>query len=366
MNYKNKYLKYKLKYMNKTGGTKEENNNFLLHGTNLFYIQDIKKDGLNGKYNEEIYNIILKYWGIIKNKTTVTPYIDYFIDRQKIIRVKKHYISLSFTGKLNVAEEYSIGNRKFGEGPKYFLNNFKEYINKYKNEITEEMKNDFDLLYNASRNPGIILAINKNDFTKIQSLDIEELDNWEHTLDFPIPADKLYIRRNKNDYILLLSPEGEEYINELKCNFIDFIEEEKIRLEQYKLKEEEKVRSLDDWKITIPYNNPNTTLYKYQIENGITISAQYDIFSTQYFSIKIIKDNDIDIHIKINIINTNFITEIIKNKGLDIFLSNPEFKYKLQLVLNGIMETNPEFIIIKKLLTIKKELLEKIIEIFPL
>lgn len=359
MNYKNKYLKYKIKYadlMNKMGGTKEENNNFLLHGTNLFYINDIKKTGLDGKYNERLYNIILKYWRIIKNKTTVTPYIEYFIERQEDYRNREE-ISLSFTGRLNVAEEYSSGSKKFGEGPKFFLQNFQEYIYKYKDLVTKQMKSDFDLLLEASRYPGIILAINKNDFIKLRDLSIEELNNWEHILDFPVPSNKLYIRRNDNDYVLLLSPEGEEYINKLEC---EFIEKEKNKLDELK--------PSSDMKINIPYNNKYSTIYKYEIVNeitGLTISAQYDTFGTPYFSLKIINFKDIDIHIKINIINTNYETLIIKNVGFNIFMNNTDFKDNLQLVINGFMEVIPDTTIKEKLFTIKKELLKKIIEIFP-
>ena len=58
-----------------------------------------------------------------KGYTSGDLYINMFIDRQQTIRETGH-ISLSFTGRSAVAEEYSHGVRKFGEGPSHFFNNF--------------------------------------------------------------------------------------------------------------------------------------------------------------------------------------------------------------------------------------------------
>ncbi len=217
-NYEKKYLKYKKKYLNlvnQLGGTKEENNNFLLHGTNLFYIDDIIKNGLTGLYNQQIYNIIEKYWPKIRH-LALDGYVNDFIYRQNLMYVN-HTPSLSFTGQLSVAKEYSEGVRKFGEGPSRFLRTMKEYIiNSKKEELSEDLCEAYKFLLKAYQNPGLILAIDKNDFEQTKDLSIENLDKWEHTLSFSIPNDKLYIRRGNKDYIKLLSEEGQKYINTLK------------------------------------------------------------------------------------------------------------------------------------------------------
>ena len=87
IDYKLKYLKYKNKYLslkNHFGGTKEEGNNYLLHGTSLFYIDYIKDFGLSGLYIPEIYNKIKKFWPKIKHLSS-DPYVYWFIERQERI-----------------------------------------------------------------------------------------------------------------------------------------------------------------------------------------------------------------------------------------------------------------------------------------
>ena len=128
MFYQQKYLKYKSKYLTlkkQVGGTKEENNNFILHGTSLFYIEDIKINGLTGIYNQKIYDIITKYWPTI-SYLAQDGYVGYFIERQTRIRENISSISLSFTGEYSIAKEYSEGARQFGEGPSRFLGTLKD------------------------------------------------------------------------------------------------------------------------------------------------------------------------------------------------------------------------------------------------
>jgi len=64
---------------------KKENNNYLLHRTNLFYIDDIKINGLNGLYNQNIYDMIEFYWPIISHLSR-DNYVSYFLERQKEVR----------------------------------------------------------------------------------------------------------------------------------------------------------------------------------------------------------------------------------------------------------------------------------------
>lgn len=348
--YYKKYLKYKNKYLtlkNQFGGTKEENNNYLLHGTNLFYIDDIKKNGLSGFYNQEIYNIIIKYWPII-SYLAIEPYVGYFIQRQKEIR-STGTVSLSFTGQSSVAEEYSSGVRKFGEGPSRFLRTLKEYFFRNK-EIPEDMIRDKNVLEEAQNYPGIILAIDKNDFEATKHL---RIDMWEHVLDFPIPADKLYIRKDKNNYIKLLSEEGILYIDKLKS---DFLEKERLIREEI-----ERIKLLEGWN-TETKDGP--ILYYVQKNNGtIFFRAQYDIYEEDryphYLQVTINNYSDININISIrNILKTDDY-EIKTNsfEGYDLIISNSELKEKLKEVINGIMNFIPE----------ERELkiLEKLIEKFP-
>ena len=141
--YKKKYYKYKSKYLtlkNQFAGTKEEGNNYLLHGTNLFYIDDIKKNGLTGLYNQEIYDTIKKHWPTI-SYLAKDPYVGMFIERQEDIRSTDR-VSLSFTGQSSVAEEYSSGVRQFGEGPSRFLTTLREYFSQNK-DISEDMISGF-------------------------------------------------------------------------------------------------------------------------------------------------------------------------------------------------------------------------------
>ena len=58
---------------------------------------------------------------------------------------------------------------------------FKEYLNsKCKHEISEDIKNHYELIENASDYPGIILAVKINEFESLTCY-VEELDKWEYT-----------------------------------------------------------------------------------------------------------------------------------------------------------------------------------------
>ena len=352
--YKSKYYKYKKKYLtlkDQFAGTKEEGNDYLLHGTNLFYIDDIKKNGLSGVYNQTIYNIIKKNWPTISNLAR-DPYVGYFIERQKEIRLTGR-IELSFTGQSSVAEEYSSGARKFGEGPSRFLTTLQKYFNENK-EASEDMIRDKFFLEEASRYPGIILAIDKNDFEDTKHLPIESLDEWEHVLSFPIPADKLYIRKYKNDYIKLLSEEGISYIDKLKY---DFLEKERLMREDI-----ERIRLLEGWE-TETRDGPIYFSYKIQKKNGtVTFQAVYDINSEDkyphYLELKINNYSDININIVIeNILETeDYEIKAKLFEGYDLIISNSELKEKLKSVIDGIMIFIPE--------ERKVKILEKLIEKF--
>ena len=360
-NFKEKYLKYKSKYVNlinQFGGTAEEYNNFLLHGTNLFYIDDIIKNGLTGKYNQEIYDIIKRHWSTIRGPV-LNPYVKYFLDRQQRI-IDTCEISLSFTGRSSVASEYSEGTRRFGEGPSRFINALQEYIHKNPRLIDQQMKIDYDFLDNAIRHPGIILAIDKIDFEETQDLTIRKLYAWEYTLNFSIPPNKLYIRRGWNDYIKLLSEEGTDYISKLKLEFLD---QERIRHERNKIAAEraEENKKSDEW-VTDTVNGPELYVYSINKRNGdMNIKAQYDIYIKEkdYLYITMIDYKKINIRVNIQKIveSTEYEKILMSTEGLELFMDNHEFKDKLKLVIEGIMS----FINAER----KEKILKKVIEIFP-
>ena len=356
MSYKDKYLKYKNKYLilkEQLGGTAEENNNFLLHGTNLYYIDDIKKDGLTGKYNQELLDIIKKYWNNIKHLAK-DPYVNYFLERLERIE-KGENPSLSFTGQIAVAKEYSNGARKFGEGPSRFLSTLDRYMDENKRMVTDDMEHFYNIMYKASLYPGIILAIDKDDFEETKTIKISDLNKWEHTLNFQIPPNKLYIRRDNNDYILLNSKEGEEYIENLKNEHNEKmrrIEEEKRRIRE----------SEDKWDEQRSDIGPLFFNELINIKRNIIIRAQYDIYdeeiSPHYLEIRV-ANNDIYIQIIIkNILGSlDYETEIIKKNRFDLFIENKELKDKLKIVIEKIMKHIPE--------ERREKIYNKILEIFP-
>ena len=299
--YKEKYKKYKLKYLNlqnQIGGTR-----LIYHGTNLFYIDDIMTNGLTGKYNEKLYQIINKHWPTISNwldehDKPKSPYVSYFLDRQQIVIDKAPNISLSFTGRLDVAKEYGASVRKLGEGPTFFLMHFTQYINANLGKITDDMKNDYKTINNASKHPQIILAINIDDFDKNQIDNFGDLEGWEIMVHFSIDVTQLYIMKDDETFVLLTSYEGVEYIKNLKQQFLEKQQEEQAEIEKNKLS--------PDWVIT-KSNTP--LLYTYEALNrsiNCRIYVVYHIYQEKdnlhYLSFSITNYNTIDIDIVINYI----------------------------------------------------------------
>ena len=177
--------------------------------------------------------MIKKYWHAIIHLSR-DNYVSDFIKRQEVR--KNGVIQISFTGLYRVAKEYSEGARKFGEGPSRFLTTFDKYIKEECKIKSPEIMEDYNFIYNASIHPGIILAIDKNDFLVTKNYTIDDLNMWEIVLYSSIPADKLYIRIEEKKYILLLSDEGHEYIDNLKSAFL---EEQKLKKDEEKKIEDE-------------------------------------------------------------------------------------------------------------------------------
>ena len=336
--YKEKYKKYKLKYLNlqsQIGGTQ-----FIYHGTNLFYIDDIIKNGLTGKYNQQIFDIIKKHWPTIsewldEHDKPKSPYVSYFLDRQQIVIDKAPNISLSFTGRLYVAKEYGASVRKLGEGPTFFFQHFTQYINENIEKITEDMKKDYETINNAYKHPQIILAINIDDFDKNQISDFEDLDQWEIMVHFSIDVTQLYIMKDDETFVLLKSSEGVEYIKNLKQKFLQKQQEEQAEIEKNKLS--------PDWVIT-KSNTP--LLYTYEALNrsiNCRIYVVYDIYKEKdnlhYLRLSINNNNTINIDIEINYIfeKNNYVIRLNNSKGYKLFESNDDLQKHFNLAVNYII-----------------------------
>jgi hypothetical protein len=228
--YEKKSIKYKYKYLKLKNELYGGNDNaeYLYHGTTLFYIEHIMKNGLGG-FQNELFDDIEKYWKIIKEFITDTgaiAHVPMFIDRYQEYKTYKKYISISFTTNLSVAREFGGGVRLLGEGIKYFLCGLEEFLNKelYKgDEILEYMKEDMEKLHvklkDGAKYPGLILAIKISDFT-------DQLKKWliktpikknlyEIPLYFLIEPNKLYIipEDKDEDIIKLISDEGKIYVD---------------------------------------------------------------------------------------------------------------------------------------------------------
>lgn len=333
--FKKKYEKYKNKcsrLAEQYGGIKEENNGYILHGTNLFYIDEIKKNGLNGLYPQQLYNIVKKYWPYIRYLRE-DSYVDDFISRQEEIRNTKN-IQLSFTGKLSVAKEYSENARKFGEGPSRFLSTMEKYIRQNKDN-TDEIISDFKILKDAFAYPGIILAIDKEDFLDLAKLDINSLDEWEYILRYPIPAEKLYIRID-NNYIKLLSDEANIYITKIKSDHKEKIEKEK--------EEEEKIKTLEGWDQANLTSSPTLISYFVEKKNkSLMIRITYDTNDEtkfpHYFSIYVSNYSDINLNYVIrNVLGTSDY-EITNNTVS--FIKDDDIKEKINIAIREVLNLVP-------------------------
>lgn len=131
--------------------------------------------------------------------------------------------------------------------------------------------------------PGIILAINKNDFRTTKDIDISNLNDYEYVIYEKILPEKLFIRRDKNDYIKLISNEGKIYIDDLMKKTYQKINEKIKQMKEYNIKKyyipaTEIVKKVNehittDWTDTI--NNYSFMIYvgSYKYENSLYIGV---------------------------------------------------------------------------------------------
>lgn len=324
MIYFDKYIKYKLKYLalkKQSGGNVE----YLYHGTSFFYIDNFIKDGLQGKYPDELFNKIKEYWPYILEKTTngkALIYVPRFINKNI-----SEDIQISLTTKLHIAKEYSGGERVIGEGPTYFTYALGEYLYTKKtesNDLLDNMRKFYITLTDALQYPSLILAIKVNEVNEIEELNEKEIEeSYEFRIDFSIKPDKLYIM-SENGPIKLLSEEGTEYIKNTKIKIEETkrIREEKKRIEEKKLKE---------WNEDISLQGD----YKYIImrKNNYTIRVVYDIYKDKYINIEVDDSNETLLHI---IIMLNSV-RILKNQSI-----NEELQDKLNYIINKILACTGE------------------------
>jgi hypothetical protein len=188
--------------------------NILYHGTSLFYIDYIMRDGITGKYPDKLFNLINKFWPVVRGKFEGNhkgkTYVPYFMKRQNDIR-ENNMVSISFTPDIQVAKEYAKGARNMGEGPGYFGDMLDTVL--VKNNI-------FSL---GQLFPGIILAIKEEDYRNANPRYIrftDDLTMYEVTVGLAIKRNNIYIYDEKK-YIKLLSQEGKKYIRNLLNNTIE-------------------------------------------------------------------------------------------------------------------------------------------------
>lgn len=328
--------------------------NILYHGTSMFYMNDIKMNGLNGKYPQELYEKIKKYWADHKIKyvyeqSKALTYVPGFITRQE---KKDGSVELSFTARYDVALEYAGGERVLGEGPGYFANNLSAFVRNLKDTkqpIDKDMLDFSEKLERAIKYPGIVLAIKQDDF----KLEYKENDTnlkesfknyfikdkinsgkWEYPIRFEIPPDKIYIALSESKLIPLLSKEADEYIATSESKLIALLSKKAKEADEY-------IAQLDVWQISKSVNK----IYNYYrlVRGTDMISVIYDAYKNEWFGVQIVLDNiDIDMVVEKSLDGVGYNTIIRKNIGMDLFNINEEAKQKLHEAIKIISESIAE------------------------
>ena len=220
---------------------------YFYHGTSAVYINYIIKNGINGKYPDELFDLLVKYYDG-KSISGKKIYIDRFIHRQEDIRTNKDKIYLSLTRNLSVAEEFANRERINGEGPGVMINRiYERYENGEFNKLNLEEKNKiYNLLkffgkYSDKQVPGLILAFTKIDLEDIiiqnenymmeselhmMESELHMLENikshdYELVYRHQISPINIYIYDSSTKiYIKLLSDEANEYIQKINLSSI--------------------------------------------------------------------------------------------------------------------------------------------------
>lgn len=314
------------------------------------------------------------YYDIIKGSSK-TGYIELFFNRQDNVREDPSDIALSFTSKLDVAEQYSTGARHFGEGPSRFHSLFEEYIYKNKDKISDDMRKDYETINNAYKHPEIILAIDINNITDKDKRKFPEGSDYskesEITLTNPIDKSLLYIKiyddkKDDGAFVLLTSDEGGQYIQRLKNQFLEEQEEEQRKIDEMikhrtQLKEKygegssleqdttKKTKPLSDWFLLEGYDKLDDRYYVTNTnqDNSYLIDVKYrkDPSSLLF----LIRENDYIIIQSEMIYNSEKKKYILSptyllngnNKKFKLFMSDRDLKTQFDLAMSHIYEIIP-------------------------
>ena len=237
--FREKYIKYKNKYINLKKQLGGEPATILYHGTSSYYFESIKANGLPGKFPEDLFKSMKTLYDVGYGRN---DYVEWFFDRQK--ELDEGISNLSLTGQLSVAEEYSNGARQGGEGLARMV------LSLHGKSLTPELQIIANKLSKVSRYPGIILVVKVDD---IKCKGIPEDGVWEHKIHFNIPPEKLYLRKDNGIIVNILSQEADIYIKSIISNFE---EENRLAEERNRLYaiEEEKRRNANT--LTEKFENP--------------------------------------------------------------------------------------------------------------
>jgi hypothetical protein len=244
--FREKYIKYKNKYINLKNQLGGEPATILYHGTSSYYFESIKANGLPGKFPEDLLQGIKTLYDAGYGK--VDSYVTWFLERQE--RLNKNQISFSLTGQLSVAEEYSNGARQGGEGLSRMV------LSLLGKSLTPELQIIANKLSKISRYPGIILVVKVDEIKDYMESFYESIPEdgvWEHTIHFKIPPEKLYLRKDNGEIIKISSQEADIIV---KTIISKFEEENRLAEERNRLYaiEEEKRRNANT--LTEKFENP--------------------------------------------------------------------------------------------------------------
>jgi hypothetical protein len=199
------------------------------HGTSLLYIPYILKNGLTGRYPDELYEELLFFWNKVTNKESnpKVTYIDSFLQRQIEVR-QNNKIEISLTKQYYTALEYANGARTNGEGPGYIMDAVFEEMNEIKKNgpsISDRLDNLLELfgLEPKKNIKGIVLAFKASDLIDSnanedkQTMIADLLTGKHHYVlyPFPIPPSIINIAISENNIVPISSPQGMEYLNSL-------------------------------------------------------------------------------------------------------------------------------------------------------
>jgi hypothetical protein len=165
---------------------------YIYHGTSAFYLPYIEKKGINGKYPDELYELLLDCWHKLdsadKNSVILTSsgrYARMFLERQQEIRQNNEF-HISLTKDLTVAKEYANG-KPLGEGPMNII--VDSEANSHLFDDNPHNYNRLEHLFARNHNPefkqlGIILAFKISDIQELydnEGIDINVAEAVEHS-----------------------------------------------------------------------------------------------------------------------------------------------------------------------------------------